>query len=189
MSLTERNPNTRHNSFQRQSNDNSIGDKGNLPKLPQLPAQKIAPSPQSIRTLERSRVTHHIPSAGTILAHIKIDVGVQTEDDIMTNDHAVSSRDMFDNHNAIYGRHNHERRGGSGDESSPLRKYELLGQDPTLFYLVDDWVLDVSRKRYKSLKHIVRLLVDQIKEEPSYESIQELVKTRAFFRWCTENIR
>ena len=121
------------------------------------------------------------------MAHIKIDVGVQTETDIMTNDHAVSARDMFDNHNAMHGRQNKEFRDENDD--SPLRKYELIGKDPTLFDLVDEWVITISKKRYKSLKHIVRLLVDQIEEEPGYSSNPGLIKTRAFFRWCTENIR
>ena len=166
----------------------SLTDRKNVPKLPQLPAQKLSRDPQGISgKVERGRVHDHIPSAGTILAHIKIDVGVQTEGDMMTNDHAVSNRDMFDNHNAMHGRQNPQFR--SEDDNSPLRKYELIGKDPTLFDLVDEWVLTVSRKRYKSLKHIVRLLSDQIENEPLYASIQELIKARAFFRWCTENIR
>ena len=166
-----------------------LTERNSVPKLPQLPAQMLNRSPQDIGgKVERGRVHDHIPSAGTILAHIKIDVGVQTEGDMMmATNHAVSSRDMFDNHNAIHGRHNQEFR--NEEDDSPLRKYELIGNDPTLFYLVDEWVLTISRKRYKSLKHIVRLLIDQIKDEPSYSSIQELIKARAFFRWCTENIR
>ena len=163
-----------------------VTERNRVPKLPQLPAQMLNLHDIGGK-VERGRVHDHIPSAGTILAHIKIDVGVQTEGDMMTNDHAVSNRDMFANHNAMHGRHNHEFR--DEEDDSPLRKYELIGKDPTLFYLVDEWVLMISRKRYKSLKHIVRLLNDQIKDEPSYASIQELIKARAFFRWCTENIR
>ena len=163
-----------------------LTERNSVPKLPQLPAQMLNRSPQDIGgKVERGRVHDHIPSAGTILAHIKIDVGVQTEGDMNTNDHAVSNRDMFDNHNAMHGRHGFR----DEEDDSPLRKYELIGKDPTLFFLVDEWVLTISRKRYKSLKHIVRLLIDQIKDEPSYASIRELIKARAFFRWCTENIR
>ena len=165
-----------------------LTDRNSVPKLPQLPAQKSNRDPLSNGgKIERGKVHDHIPSAGTILAHIKIDVGVQTETDIMTNDHAVSARDMFDNHNAMHGRQNKEFRDENDD--SPLRKYELIGKDPSLFDLVDEWVITISKKRYKSLKHIVRLLVDQIEEEPGYSSNPGLIKTRAFFRWCTENIR
>ena len=165
-----------------------LTDRNSVPKLPQLPTQKSNRDPLSNGgKIERGKVHDHIPSAGTILAHIKIDVGVQTETDIMTNDHAVSARDMFDNHNAMHGRQNKEFRDENDD--SPLRKYELIGKDPTLFDLVDEWVITISKKRYKSLKHIVRLLVDQIEEEPGYSSNPGLIKTRAFFRWCTENIR
>ena len=163
-----------------------------VPKLPQLPAQKVNRSLQGIGgKVERGRIHNHIPSAGTILAHIKVDVGVQTEGDMMTNDHAVSSRDMFENHKAIHGRYNPEFGRDSRDDvgNSPLRKYELIGKDPAVFYLIDEWVITVSRKRYKSLKHIVRLLVEKIENEPTYESVIELIKARAFFRWCTENIR
>lgn len=164
----------------------TISERNSVPKLPPVPAQK---SHRGIAgKVERGRVHDHIPSAGTILAHIKIDVGVQTEgNEMTTNDHAVSSHDMFENHNAMHGRHNREFR--DEDDTSPLRKYELIGKDPTLFHLVDQWVLTVSKKRYKSLKHIVRLLVDQIEEEESYSPVSDLIKVRAFFRWCTENIR
>ena len=164
----------------------TVSERNSVPKLPPVPAQRT--NRGIAGKVERGRVHDHIPSAGTILAHIKIDVGVQTEgNDTMTNDHAVSSHDMFENHNAMHGRHNREIR--DEDDKSPLRKYELIGKDPTLFHLVDQWVLTVSKKRYKSLKHIVRLLVDQIEDEESYAAVSDLIKVRAFFRWCTENIR
>ena len=55
--------------------------------------------------------------------------------------------------------------------------------------MVDQWVLDVSEKRYKSLKRIVKILVDQIEDEESYEGVEDLIKVRAFYRWLTANIR
>ena len=73
-----------------------------------------------------------------------------------------------------------------------LKKYELLNGDnaPLMFRQVEAWVLEVSKKRYKSLKHIVRLLADKIVEAGYTDRrTEDLVKVRAFFRWCTENIR
>ena len=70
-----------------------------------------------------------------------------------------------------------------------LRKYELIGDSPTLFYNIDEWVVEISKKRYKSLRHIVRLLVDRVEEFQYHRTTEELLKVRAFFRWCTENIR
>ena len=71
-----------------------------------------------------------------------------------------------------------------------LKKYELLGEKaPVLFAQVESWVLEVSKKRYKSLKHIVRLLVEKTEESGLDRRTEDLVKVRAFFRWCTENIR
>ena len=64
-----------------------------------------------------------------------------------------------------------------------------MGKNPDVFNLVDQWVLDVSVKRYKSLKKIVKILVDQIEDEESYEGKEDLIKIRAFYRWVTANIR
>ena len=71
-----------------------------------------------------------------------------------------------------------------------LKKYELLGEKtPQLFAQVEDWVGEVSKKRYKSLKHIVRLLVDKVEGAGYDRRTEDLVKVRTFFRWCTDNIR
>ena len=70
-----------------------------------------------------------------------------------------------------------------------FRKYQIIGKNPDIFNLVDQWVLDVSVKRYKSLKRIVKILVDQIEDEESYEGKEDLIKIRAFYRWVTANIR
>ncbi len=74
-------------------------------------------------------------------------------------------------------------------EPTTTRKFQLIGDDPDLFELVDSWVLEVSQKRYKSLKKIVGILVRLIEEEPFYRGREDLAKIRAFFRWVTENIR
>ena len=71
-----------------------------------------------------------------------------------------------------------------------LKKYELLGaKSPQLFAKVEEWVGEVSKKRYKSLKHIVRLLTDKVEEAGLDRRTEDLVKIRTFFRWCTDNIR
>ena len=70
-----------------------------------------------------------------------------------------------------------------------FRKYQIIGKNQDIFNLVDQWVLDVSEKRYKSLKRIVKILVDQIEDEESYEGVEDLIKVRAFYRWLTANIR
>ena len=51
-----------------------------------------------------------------------------------------------------------------------------MGKNPDVFNLVDQWVLDVSVKRYKSLKKIVKILVDQIEDEESYEGKEDLIR-------------
>lgn len=95
----------------------------------------------------------------------KADVGVQTENDILT-DEAPDFRAL----------------------PPTAKKYELIGEDATLFHTVDDWVIKMSEKRYKSLKKVVRILVDLIEDEPYYRGREDLIKVRAFFRWTTENI-
>ena len=54
---------------------------------------------------------------------------------------------------------------------------------------MDNWVKEISLKRYKSLKRIVSILVNCIMNEPSYEGKEDLMKVRAFYKWVTENIR
>ena len=111
----------------------------------------------------------HLPSAaaaGAILSVYKVDVGVQTDDDVMTDELV--------------------KRGSS--KHSVLKKYELIGDSPSVFFQTDQWVMDVSKKRYKSLKHIVRLLVDKIEDASYTRRVEDLLKVRAFFKWCTENI-
>ena len=95
----------------------------------------------------------------------KLDIGVQTDKDIS------------------------EESGGFKAEPTTTRKYEIVGNDPNLFDLVDDWVREISVKRYKSLKHIVRKLENEINQEVSYEGLEDLMKVRAFYKWVTENIR
>ena len=95
----------------------------------------------------------------------KLDIGVQTDKDIS------------------------EESGGFKAEPTTTRKYEIVGNDPNFFDLVDDWVREISVKRYKSLKHIVRKLENEINNEVSYEGFEDLIKVRAFYKWVTENIR
>eukprot|EP00095_Tigriopus_kingsejongensis_P008836 maker-scaffold15_size728074-snap-gene-0.12 protein:Tk08836 transcript:maker-scaffold15_size728074-snap-gene-0.12-mRNA-1 annotation:"kyphoscoliosis " len=96
---------------------------------------------------------------------IKVDVAVQTENDIIT--------DVSSTFKAV---------------PSPLRKYELIGEDPEVFTNIDAWVVEISRRWYKSLKTVVKKLDAHISANPKYRGIEELIKTRAFFRWVIENI-
>lgn len=82
-----------------------------------------------------------------------------------------------------------EEAGGFKAEPTTARKFQLIGDNPDLFDLVDSWVLDISTKRYKSLKKIVNILVDLIKDEMIYRGRENLIKIRSFYRWTTENIR
>ena len=82
-----------------------------------------------------------------------------------------------------------EEAGGYRAEPTKLRKYQIIGKDPNIFQKVDSWVLEVSKKRYKSLKKIVNTLVTHVEEEEDYEGKEDLIKIRAFYRWVTANIR
>ena len=95
----------------------------------------------------------------------KSDVGVQTDEELS------------------------EEAGGYRAEPSQMRKYELIGSDPDVFKSIDQWVLDISSKRYKHLKKILALLAQHIEDEPAYNGIEDLIRIRAFYRWTTENIR
>ena len=111
----------------------------------------------------------HSGKNGALLKRInpkyKSDVGVQTDEELS------------------------EEAGGYSAEPTKIRKYELIGSDPDIFKTIDQWVLDVSTKRYKQLKKIVGLLNQHIDEEPAYAGKEDLIRIRAFFRWTTENIR
>ena len=133
-------------------------------------ADNLYPSHPS--TPESGLPRQHIPSAGAILTSVtKVDVGVQTDADPMTQELLESRRRKRQQFGHV------------------LKKYELIGDTPTLFHAVDDWVLEISKKRYKSLKHIVRLLADRIVASGFDKRTEDLLKVRAFFRWCTYNIR
>ena len=95
----------------------------------------------------------------------KSDVGVQTDEELS------------------------EEAGGYRAEPTLMRKYELIGSDPDVFKSIDQWVLEISSKRYKHLKKILALLAQHIEEEPAYNGIEDLIRIRAFFKWTTENIR
>lgn len=82
-----------------------------------------------------------------------------------------------------------EEAGGFSAEPTTMRKYQIVGNDPDLFQLVDSWVREVSQKRYKSLKKIVKILETQIENEEHYRGKIDLIKVRAFYKWVTENIR
>lgn len=96
---------------------------------------------------------------------VKVDVAIQTENDIIT--------DVSSTFKAI---------------PSPMRKYELIGDDPNVFADIDAWVVELSKKWYKSLKTVVKRLNSRIIGQPKYHGIEELIKTRAYFRWVAENI-
>ena len=68
-------------------------------------------------------------------------------------------------------------------------KMEFLGSDPLYFTACDDHVQEVSRKWYKSLKKLVKHLMEVIEEVPEYEERKDLVTVRAIFVWISENMR
>ncbi|TRY73898.1 hypothetical protein TCAL_01529 [Tigriopus californicus] len=96
---------------------------------------------------------------------VKVDVAIQTENDIIT--------DVSSTFEAV---------------PSPMRKYELIGDDPNVFADIDAWVVELSKKWYKSLKTVVKRLNSRIIGQSKYKGIEELIKTRAYFRWVAENI-
>ena len=68
-------------------------------------------------------------------------------------------------------------------------KLEFLGSDPLYFTACDDHVQEVSRKWYKSIKKLVKHLVEVVDEVPEYEDRKDLVTVRAIFVWISENMR
>ena len=69
------------------------------------------------------------------------------------------------------------------------KKMEFLGSDPLYFTACDDHVQEVSRKWYKSLKKLVKHLMEVVEEVPEYEERKDLVTVRAIFVWISENMR
>ena len=68
-------------------------------------------------------------------------------------------------------------------------KFEFLGSDPFYFTACDDHVQEVSRKWYKSIKKLVKHLMEIVDEVPEYEERRDLVTVRAIFVWIYENMR
>ena len=103
----------------------------------------------------------------TVKEVAKVDIAVQTENDIIT--------DVSSTYKAV---------------PSVLRKYELIGDDPDVFTDIDEFVhqMTLSGKTYKSLKSVVKRLLSRIEGVEAYEGREDLFKVRAFFRWVTENI-
>ena len=70
----------------------------------------------------------------------------------------------------------------------PETKVDFLGDDPLFFTEVDDHVQTVSRKWYKSLKKLVRNLLNIVDLVTSYQERRDLVAVRAITVWICENI-
>ena len=68
-------------------------------------------------------------------------------------------------------------------------KADILENDPYYFMTVDDHVLEVSRKWYKSVKKLVKHLMEVVYDVPEYQERQDLVIVRAIFVWISENLR
>ena len=68
-------------------------------------------------------------------------------------------------------------------------KLEFLGSDPLFFTACDDHVQEVSRKWYKSIKKLVKHLMEIVDKVPEYEERKDLVTVRAIFVWISENMR
>ena len=70
-----------------------------------------------------------------------------------------------------------------------MTKLQYLGSDPLYFTACDDHVQGVSRKWYKSIKKLVKHLMEVIDEVPQYEDRRDLVTVRAIFVWISQNMR
>ena len=68
-------------------------------------------------------------------------------------------------------------------------KVEFLGSDPLYFTACDDHVQEVSRKLYKSIKKLVKHLMEIVDNVPEYEERKDLITVRAIFVWISENLR
>ena len=65
----------------------------------------------------------------------------------------------------------------------------FLAHDPLYFTACDDHVQEVSRKWYKSIKKLVKHLMEIVDKVPEYEERKDLVTVRAIFVWVSENMR
>ena len=65
----------------------------------------------------------------------------------------------------------------------------FLGSDPLFFTACDDHVQEVSGKWYKSIKKLVKHLMEIVDDVPEYEERKDLVTVRAIFVWISENMR
>ena len=68
-------------------------------------------------------------------------------------------------------------------------KADILDEDPYFFTAVDDHVQDVSRKWYKSVKKLVKHLMEIIYDVPEYQEREDLVIVRAIYVWIASNMR
>ena len=69
------------------------------------------------------------------------------------------------------------------------RKFDLLSSDPLFFLPCDDHVRAVSQKWYKSIKKLVRHLLEVLDVVDAYKDRRELISARVIFVWICENIR
>lgn len=69
------------------------------------------------------------------------------------------------------------------------RKFDLLSSDPLFFLPCDDHVRAVSQKWYKSIKKLVRHLLQIVNTVEEYKERKDLIAVRAIFVWICENIR
>lgn len=103
---------------------------------------------------------------------IKMDVAVQTENDIITDENPLFR--------AV---------------PTTLCKWDLLGDNPGLLHEVDLWVADVTEhfrtRSVNKLSQVVKSLLvnlDDGEVSEKYRGREDLIKVRAFFRWIAENI-
>ena len=70
-----------------------------------------------------------------------------------------------------------------------ISKIQFLGSDPLYFTACDDHVQLVSRKWYKSIKKLVKHLMEVIDDVPQYQERRDLVAVRAIYVWISQNMR
>ena len=70
-----------------------------------------------------------------------------------------------------------------------LSKSDYLEEDSLYFLACEDHVQEVSKKWYKSIKKLVKHLMEIVVEVPEYEKRKDLVIVRTIFVWISHNMR
>ena len=73
--------------------------------------------------------------------------------------------------------------------AAKLNKSDYLEEDSLYFLPLEDHVQEVSKKWYKSVKKLVKHLMEVVGEVPEYEERKDLVIVRATFVWISQNMR